>query len=254
MTSAFILPDVTMRNPGEATLKLSSAAQYAFDNLAKHDVQNCTICTRIMDQKTPGRHEDQDKKQKVKIPRPVPISERPLVSDNDATVRPSQSPALALATVMKCLEDELSHLKIQLAKYQSLYNQHDSALSKRKRKAIYTKIETLLREIDTKADQIYALYDVLEGQKDSINSMPEEALEITLQSIGIDPHSLNLRGGELSNDEDVDEVEDRQPEKKHPWDIVSDDGSHDSLPWEGFEPTDRITEKVFGGRRSSFGL
>jgi hypothetical protein len=174
MTSAFILPDITMRNPGEATLKLSAAAQHAFDNLAKHEVQNCTICTRVVHQKISDGREDQDAKQKVKIPRPIPVSERPPVSEDDVTTRPSQPPALALATVVKCLEDELSHSKIQLAKYQSLYNRHDPALSKRRRKAIYNKIETLLREIDVRADQIYALYDVLEGQKDNIESMSED--------------------------------------------------------------------------------
>ena len=201
MTSAFILPDVTMHNPGEATVKLSNATQDIFDNLAHHSRDNCTVCTRIMEHGIPKSAKDSNPK--VTIPKPVPVTDRelPAADDTQHTVRPSQPPALALATVLKGLEDELSHLKIQLAQLQALYNGHDPALSKRKRKTCRARIEKMLREIDIKADQIYALYDVLEGQKEAGVLMSEQEVEVTLQSLGVqierDGDTVRIRGGDI---------------------------------------------------------
>ena len=196
MTSAFILPDITMRNPSEATMKLSNEAQNVFDRLASHEGENCTICKHVIDRNTPHEHGNG---RKIAIPKPVPVSERmpsPGPDDEDVTMRPSQPPPIALATVMKSLEDELEHLKIELDRYQALYNKHDPSLSKRKRKMVYDKIEKVLKTIDAKADQIYALYDVLEGQKETGKEMTEGEVEMTLQSVGIDVEAALFTHGE----------------------------------------------------------
>jgi chromosome segregation ATPase len=136
---------------------------------------------------------------------------------------------------MKGLQDELAHLKMQLTQYQSMYNKHDMSLGMRKRKAIKAKIENLLKAIDTKADQIYGLYDVLEGQKQSGQELSEEEVEITLQTIGVDVDALkeNITRGEDNHSEDGE----------------SGDDSELDLPWEGIEDTTG-TESVKERRQS----
>ncbi|KAH0537485.1 hypothetical protein FGG08_005703 [Glutinoglossum americanum] len=258
MTSAFIVPDITLRGlpvGKEAEPVLSPAAQHVLGGLAQHSEQNCIICRRITshDHERDGHTVGGEKvKDFLRVPKPIPVSERmPQASEwnEEPTVRPSQPPVVALAVVMKGLEDELSHLKMELARYQSAYNSHDASLSKRKRKSIFTKIESLLREIDAKADQIYALYDVLEGQKADGHEITEEEVEVTLHSIGINPVELGLRGHDMTNAKRnrVTYAGDGQSEGSRNSESSAeeeeaheggDNGDDDELPWEGIEDTD----------------
>ncbi|KAK4999767.1 hypothetical protein LTR66_001262 [Elasticomyces elasticus] len=144
MTSAFILPDITLH-------ARSVAAEQSVEVSGKHDQHNCTFCPAPTQEDIP-------------IPIPVPVTDRN-IDDTFATIRPSQSPTLALATVLKQLEDEIAHLKMQLARYEKAYNAHDPALGKRKRLAMKAKIEELIREVERRSEQVYGLYDVVEGQK-----------------------------------------------------------------------------------------
>ena len=250
MTSAFIVPDITIRNPVadvSQVPQLTKEAQQVLDGLANHNGQNCTVCKRVVNKSENHEHA----KETIKISRPVPVSERILPAtenDEDHTIRPSQAPGLALATVMKGLEDEVAHLKIQLTRYQALYNGQDPALSKRSRKSVHNKIETLLQAIDTKSDQIYALYDVLEGQKQDGREISDEEVEVTLQSIGIDAGSLHLRGGE---GEKQQAEKQNETSERHPWDLESE--AESELPWEGIESTLESTRGGFSkaGRRKS---
>ena len=253
MTSAFIVPDITIRNAGiQPVPNLSKEAHDALNQLATHDGQNCLVCKRTIGHDEHHEHGDKAR-DAVKILKPVPVSERMPKSntfEEEPTIRPAQAPGLALAIVMKGLEDELTHLKIDLAQYQALYNGHDPALSKRKRKSVYHKIETLLQAIDVKADQIYALYDVLEGQKQDGHEISEEEVEITLESVGISPACLHLRGGGVGEKQ---EDERESPSERQPWDLDSDGGSDDDLPWEGIETTVETAKSGFVGRRRSSG-
>ena len=87
-----------------------------------------------------------------------------------ATIRPAQPPHVALAILIKQTEDEVAHLKMLLNEQQRLYDQHDPSLSKHKRVAVKAQMDKLTARIEKRSDQVYALYDVLEGQK-------EQALE-----------------------------------------------------------------------------
>ncbi|CAG8039464.1 unnamed protein product [Penicillium olsonii] len=222
MTSAFILPDITLHHVDLAAndpSKLPQETQKALDNIAQHSGKNCTVC---------AGHSKDCNHEPVKVPKPVPVSERmpkPSVYNPEPTIRPSQPPAVALATVLKGLEDELSHLKMQLATYQAAYNKLDASLGKRPRKTLQEKIDKLFKDIDMKADQIYSLYDVVEGQKQDGHEMTEQEMEMTLESIGIDVGHADItattdkssRHGQI----DLDEEED--------------------LPWEGIESTGEMT-------------
>lgn len=236
ITSAFILPDITLHHADLAAQnpsRLPEATQRALDGIAQHDGKNCMICQHSAPNEELCTHET------VKIPKPVPVSERmpkPTIYNEDPTFRPSQSPAVALATVLKGLEDELSHLKMQLAAYQGAYNKLDASLGKRQRKSLTEKIEKLLKDIDMKSDQIYALYDVLEGQKQSGQEMTEREMEMTLESIGIDlaAHAVDVTG-----------TTDKSSRHAGQFDLDEDD----ELPWEGIESTADLTSRT-GGQSS----
>ncbi|KAI9757733.1 MAG: hypothetical protein M4579_003358 [Chaenotheca gracillima] len=221
LTSDIIVPDITM-HPNKANPVLSDTAQRVLEGLSSHPGDDCTVCVRATGSNDPvpqAAATKSDRKEKRKISKPVPVSLRmPELGefDDEPTIRPSQPPAVALATVMVGLEDELAHLKANLSHYQEIYNIHDPSVTKHTRKALYKRIRKLLTGIDTKADQIYALYDVLEGQRSSGGEMTEEEVEVTLTSIGV---SAGMSAGASG-------------------DSTSTSGSSDEeLPWEGVEET-----------------
>lgn len=172
MTSGFILPDITLhRKAAEA------------ESCVGHKKDNCTMCT--------------SEKESAAVVTPTPVTERD-VDETCATVRPSQAPPVALATVLKQLEDEVKHLKMQLAAYESAYASHDPSLGRRKRKALKAKIDKLLDDVERRSEQIYSLYDVLEGQSQSQKQARSPGVEDcdvdeTLQHLGIDPNEVSSR-------------------------------------------------------------
>jgi cell division protein FtsB len=203
MTSAFILPDITLSGREGQTKPA-------------HDAGNCTACP-------PGPKD-------VTIPTPVPVTDRPQDIPADvtsATIRPSQPPPLALATVIKQLQDEINHLKLQLGAQQQLYSKHDPALSKRRRMEVKARMDKLTSDIEKRSDQVYSLYDVLEGQKAAEAAgaeIDDAGIEETLQSLGIDPAELSGRIGRNVYGNDAREA--------FGLDGASDSGA--DLPFEGF--------------------
>lgn len=192
MTSAFIIPDVTIH---------STLAQ--------------------ADSGSPGQA-PANVKHTVTIQRPVPVSDRvaPVsIHEEDPTMRPAQPPAVALAVVLRGLENELECLRKDLTYQENLYNKHNPALSKRKRKTVFGKIQELLRAIETRADQIYALYDVLEGQKASGHLMDEEQVEVTLQNIGVSSTGAQL-GIRHRDDSESGSDSDNDDELEQTWDGI----------------------------------
>ena len=97
--------------------------------------------------------------------------------------------------MLKGLEDELAHLKLRHSEVQKTYMEHDSSLGRRERKALKSEIDNLLKKIDIKSDQIYALYDVLEGQAEAGQEMTQEMVDITLTRMSL--HDLDIEEEEL---------------------------------------------------------
>jgi len=206
MTSGFILPDITLKNT---------------DIRVPHEKAKCTYCP------------DEATKQSVNIPKPTPVTERD-IDETDMTMRPSQPPAEALATVLKQLEDEVTHLKIKLTGYENVYSSHDPALGRRKRKAVKAKIDSLLVDIERRSEQIYALYDVLEGQRGQsaakdVGEMDQEEVEETLQGLGIDAAELAQKANKTNKSTE-------QRTSKTGYETLDDilNASDESLRWEGF--------------------
>lgn len=225
-TSAFIIPDITLH--GSVPLPTNTAK-----NCIHHDVSHCTACAGVTGN--------------ISIPQPIPVSDRDLDLTN-ATIRPSQPPEIALANVIKHLEDEITHLKIQREAQNRLYNQHDPALSRRRRLDVKAKLDALTAEIEKRSDQVYSLYDVLEGQKQqaaqaaarggsaAVAPMGEDELNETLTSIGIDPAEL---AGRVSRS-----APSTVPAGLDGADDLSYVPSDDELPWEGLSDVESVESRM----------
>ncbi|TQV96379.1 hypothetical protein IF1G_04962 [Cordyceps javanica] len=160
---------------------LSKDARRVLDGLCEHSCSNCIVCTRITSHRSTSSELAAGKK-RVTVPRPVPVTDRDL-SAEDPTMRPAQNPGHALALVIKGLEDESRHLQFELSRLQTKYSNHDKAIGKKDRVALAEDIRSLLKSLEVKNDQIYSLYDVLEGQKAAGQAMSEEELEMTVLNI-----------------------------------------------------------------------
>ncbi|PHH89418.1 hypothetical protein CDD83_6113 [Cordyceps sp. RAO-2017] len=162
---------------------LSSDARRILDGLCEHNCRNCIVCSRITSHRgVISAAEAATGKKRVAVPRPVPVTDRGIADDN-ATMRPCQSPGHALALVIKGLEDEARHLELELSRLQARYNASDKALGRKERLGLMEGIRTLLKRLEVKNDQIYSLYDVVEGQKAAGQAMTEEEVEMTVLNI-----------------------------------------------------------------------
>ncbi|KAL2755816.1 hypothetical protein ACRALDRAFT_1050911 [Sodiomyces alcalophilus JCM 7366] len=186
---------------------LSADARRVLDDLCEHNCKNCVVCSRISSHRgTVTIREATEGKKRVKVPRPIPATEQQQKQKqqqqskgaryrDEPTMRPWQAPGTALAMVIKGLEDEAAHMKMELARLQARYGEHDASVGRRERKEVAGRIKEALRRLEVKNDQIYALYDVLEGQKQAGQAMTEEELEVTIFSITgltVKDISLNL--------------------------------------------------------------
>lgn len=180
MTSAFILPDITLHGGVTQPIPASNGGKRSQCSCVEHKASACILCTSS-----------------ATIAMPIPVSSRSLLEDPDvttATIRPSQPPDLALAEVIKKLEDEIVHLKLQLEKEQAAYNSLEPALGWQKRKIVKTRMDELIKEVEKRSAIVYGLYDVLEGQKEAKSQKGgEEKVEET--AVGNEQGSKEKNGG-----------------------------------------------------------
>jgi myosin heavy subunit len=197
MTSAYLVADIDAAKQGNNKDRpvLSATARQVLDGLCEHHHNrgNCTICLRLASFDTKSTS-----KKSVQIQKPIPVTKRPtspVPYEEEVTLRPAVSPGLALATVLKGLEDELAHLKLKHSEVQKAYMEHDSSLGRRERKALKSEMDNILKKIEIKSDQIYALYDVLEGQAAAGQEMTQEMVDITMTVMS--QHNLDVEEEEL---------------------------------------------------------
>jgi Centrosome microtubule-binding domain of Cep57 len=203
MTSAYLIADIdaAKQSNGKERPVLSATARQVLDGLCEHNRKNCTICLRLASFDTKLAS-----KTTIQIQKPVPVSQRapsPVPYEDEPTLRPAVAPGVALATVLKGLEDEVAHLKMKHSEVQQAYMEHDASLGRRERKAMKAELESLLGKIESKSDQIYALYDVLEGQKQAGQEMSVNQIEVTLNKMDLnvedEDEELPWEGIEESN-------------------------------------------------------
>ncbi|KAK6859858.1 Spindle pole body protein ppc89 [Apiospora arundinis] len=205
MTSALFMDDITLdarkrRAEKEAATRdltkesmkrsmpgLSKEAKRVLDGLCHdHDCSNCIVCTRIK-----SHAQGSTRKTTVRVEQPVPVTDRianpePVEGtafEDQPTMRPSRDPAIALAVVIKNIKDELTHIKSKLMAKQTELNELDPSFGRRHRQQLNAEISQLSRLSEMKCEQLYQLYDVVEGQKMSGQQMSQEELEITIMSI-----------------------------------------------------------------------
>ncbi|KAF7537661.1 hypothetical protein G7054_g3532 [Neopestalotiopsis clavispora] len=167
---------------------LSTEAKRVLDGLCHdHDCRNCFVCRRINAHKHQGESTQEiGKKTTIIVERPVAVTDRvanPESTDADITMRPAQHPGIALATVLKGLQDELAHAKVAINRKNDRLNALDPSFARRERKQITSRLQQLIRYRDIKQDQIYRMHDVIEGQKQAGQQMTQAECDVTVHSI-----------------------------------------------------------------------
>jgi Centrosome microtubule-binding domain of Cep57 len=224
MTSAYIVPDITLRHAGTAA-EFQPTTKKQPERVTERHAKNCDICHRILEY---GNLHEHKKQKKISIPKPVPASERgllPTPSNPDPTIRPSESVGLSLARVIKALNDEVCIIKEELKMLESASYNDDPGISKRQRVERERQITMLRKAKNSKSDQVYYLMNVLEGQKSAGQEMTQDEVEVTLQSVGVDSSQLDLK---LDAAEDADQAFDES--------VVIDDDLSDFNPIDSDPP------------------
>ncbi|KAI1455791.1 hypothetical protein F4805DRAFT_434836 [Annulohypoxylon moriforme] len=190
MTSALFIDDITLEEDKETEKQeadkgeLSKNAKRLLDTLHdEHDCKNCVVCTRINTYKCAQRGIDYKTRSIIRCNKPTPVTDR--ASDetdyeDQSTVRPSIKPGEALAKVIKTLQDEERHIQMAIKDADELYNNCNPSIHRNRWKKLDKKITNLRRVRDLRRDQIYFLFDALEGQKASGQEMTEEFVDITV--------------------------------------------------------------------------
>ncbi|KAL3421084.1 hypothetical protein PVAG01_07529 [Phlyctema vagabunda] len=179
LTSAFIIPDIIATAKQNTRPVLSSTARDVLDGLCQHNSQNCTICTRVAIRSGKA---DADALDNIRIEKSIPVSQRtpkPEPYEDEPTLRPTMAPSLALDTVIKAIRDEIDHLRMKHARLQAKYDERDSSLNRKARKALFTELQEVALLRDAKADQLYTLFDVVEARENLDLDLPWEGLEDT---------------------------------------------------------------------------
>jgi hypothetical protein len=85
--------------------------------------------------------------------------------DEESTLRPSMSPEDSVKLVLEKMSSELSSLKDQYNGLMAEYNERNPASHRTKRREVAAGLKELVDEMESKADQIYAMYDVIAATK-----------------------------------------------------------------------------------------
>ncbi|KAG4306451.1 hypothetical protein PORY_000439 [Pneumocystis oryctolagi] len=150
-------------------------SQNIIDGLARHNPVSCSVCSRRRQKGIDSQ------RNKDKVAFSIKTKQLDNIFEEENTLRPSMSPQNALSMVIIQLEDEFKHLKLKYQEFIQSYEKIDPAVGKKKRKALVGKLKSIIEELEAKADQIYALYDVAEITKNG-----DDILKKVLRSSRID--------------------------------------------------------------------
>jgi len=194
MTSGFFIPDLT--------LGVAASRALIEDSDIYHDEKRCTVCHKARQEQNPA-----ESLSPLSPKTAIPVSQRPVEDlSPDATSRPSEPPLKALSRVIQEIGDEITHLKLQVHETERELAAHDPATGKQRREEIESRMSRLVKALSMKADQIYSLYDVLEGHQ--IDHMAQTRRRVTIKS---------------PSGDDLDD--DSEGESDAEWDGFTDTGS-----------------------------
>ncbi|KAK9479090.1 centrosome microtubule-binding domain of Cep57-domain-containing protein [Lipomyces japonicus] len=150
----------------EDTSRFNSKMQWTKDKLSEHDSNTCPVCFQ---HRTKSNTSDGYSKYAASQPSrnqyftaPIFKHEDGSTWEEDDTVRPSMHPEDSLVTIISQLKDVFYHLRTEYHDLTDKYNDLDPGYGIRKRKSIETRVRGLFEQLGIKADQIYALTDMLE--------------------------------------------------------------------------------------------
>ncbi|KAL8905945.1 MAG: hypothetical protein Q9207_002326 [Kuettlingeria erythrocarpa] len=188
LTSGFIVPDITFDQRdimgSQAPLPLPAYISPHPQVDQKNEVRDGTERSDNLNY-APIQEFGQPAHQAAEPRELPPISDEELdltIGDEEPTVRPSQSPDDALATVLDSLYAENAALQAEKGRYETSYNRLDVSISRRQRNRLAEKCQSLLEACQAKADQIYNLRDVVEGRKQPFT---QQQVDDTLHSLGL---------------------------------------------------------------------
>ncbi|KAF1807984.1 hypothetical protein P152DRAFT_517911 [Eremomyces bilateralis CBS 781.70] len=178
ITSAFILPDITLDS--RARPSLNKASQDIIGALSSHDTASCPTCRRLLISIGIGGHTAKQV-EKTNVP-----------EEGDSTMRPAEEPGSALAGVIHELEEEIHHLKFLLRDADMDFLSCDPACKRRFRKNSKARQDVIASEIDRRSDWVYRLYDAQEGlgrndgheQTDETEEIISEVRERNVKPVG----------------------------------------------------------------------
>ena len=129
MTSAYILPDITVAQPAAQRNKLSKEAQRVVHSQDPQHIRSCDVCRRLLAPK-PG---------KAPISKDYTAQITQLINDthlDDPTIRPKISPAQALANVRQQLHDQYERAKQKFGEAWEQYDAVEAPLMSKKHEKV----------------------------------------------------------------------------------------------------------------------
>ncbi|KAL9078812.1 MAG: hypothetical protein Q9157_002253, partial [Trypethelium eluteriae] len=159
MTSAFILPDITLHpqkaGPNNSSSSherptLSSEAKQVLNSLCPHDPTTCTICPHLLSRSAAAAKASATTTAALASFTVVPVSQQQRQAENteDVTIRPSQPPRQALLAAIARTEDEVAHTKAELREAERAYAATDPSRGKRRRVVLARRVEELVARVE----------------------------------------------------------------------------------------------------------
>jgi hypothetical protein len=167
MTSAYILPDITVDQPVNKEA-VSTVAQSVLHRHDPEHVHNCDVCQRLTSKKTKRvSHATHDMQISEKKDFTAQITQ--LMKDamlEEPTMRPKISPWQALANVKTLLTDQFNEAKRKHSRAWQTYDSIEAPLSSKKHAAASQELFYWSKKMEECRINLDQLRDVEEGMKD----------------------------------------------------------------------------------------
>ncbi|EXJ96472.1 hypothetical protein A1O1_01598 [Capronia coronata CBS 617.96] len=166
MTSAYILPDITVNPQQKSTrVHVSSSAQNVLHRHDPEHVGNCAVCQRLTAKRTKHvTHEDSTAEKPDFTAQITQLMKDAMLEE--PTIRPKISPWLALANVKKLLSDQFDEAKRKHSQAWEKYDAIEAPLSSKKHAAASQDLFYWSKKMEECRINLDQLRDVEEGMGD----------------------------------------------------------------------------------------
>jgi hypothetical protein len=168
MTSAYILPDITVNQPAkqQAKLHVSHEAQSVLHRHDPEHVENCAVCQRLTTKKTRhSSHHATHATEKTDFTAQITRLMRDAMLD-EPTIRPKISPWLALANVKKLLTDQFEEAKLKHSQAWEKYDAIEAPSNSKRHAASSRDLFHWSKKMEECRINLDQLRDVEEGMRE----------------------------------------------------------------------------------------